>query len=122
MAKAAYLDGDGQLNIGGSTAVQIITSGTAVEIEIRTDGEPDLEIQGTARAAFEIAQDGTVGIVTEVHSSDMPWYDGPTEIIPSEETQVLPTSGKGTASNIIVNPIPANYGRIAWNGTALTVY
>lgn len=48
-------------------------------------------------------------------------YEGPYTVTPSEETQVLETAGLTCRSNITVLPIPTNYGRIAWNGSVLTV-
>ena len=52
---------------------------------------------------------------------DVDLYDGPTEITPSEDTQVLQTANRTVLQDIIVNPIPPNYGRITWNGSVLTV-
>ena len=49
-------------------------------------------------------------------------YTGETVVTPNEETQTLYTNGKNMPSNVIVNPIPSNYGRIAWNGSTITVY
>lgn len=51
----------------------------------------------------------------------IPPYTGDYTITPSGETQVLQTAGKSTISNIVINPIPSNYGRITWNGYTLTV-
>lgn len=48
-------------------------------------------------------------------------YDGPYEVTPSPETQVLRTAGKGMGENVIINPIPNNYGLITWNGSTITV-
>lgn len=48
-------------------------------------------------------------------------YDGPYEVTPSSETQVLQTQFLKMAQNVIVNPIPSNYGLVTWNGAVLTV-
>lgn len=48
-------------------------------------------------------------------------YTGSTNVIPTTETQVLPTAGTLVQEDIIVEPIPSNYGLITWNGTVLTV-
>ena len=48
-------------------------------------------------------------------------YEGDYEITPTDETQVLQTAGKWDRENITIKPIPSNYGRITWDGTALTV-
>lgn len=48
-------------------------------------------------------------------------YAGITEVIPNKQMQVLPTSGKMLLENVIVKPIPNNYGLITWNGSFLTI-
>lgn len=77
----------------------------------QSDGDPDLDIQ----------QDGEAGEVIKVVDYDHPIYDGPIEITPSRETQVLETQEKILITNIVVNPIPKHYGLITWNGSVLTV-
>ena len=62
--------------------------------------------------------DGQAGVFMPVN---VPAYTGETTITPSEETQVLETSGKQVMVDIIVEPIPQNYGLITWNGSTLTV-
>lgn len=54
----------------------------------------------------------------EVPSGD---YDGPYTVTPSQQTQTLPTMNKTLSQNVVINPIPSNYGLITWNGTTLTV-
>lgn len=48
-------------------------------------------------------------------------YDGPMEVVPSQEAQMLATEGKLLKGDIIVAPIPSNYGRITYNGLGITV-
>lgn len=48
-------------------------------------------------------------------------YTGPYEVTPSEETQTLRTSDLYMNENVIINPIPSNYGLITWDGTKLTI-
>ena len=48
-------------------------------------------------------------------------YTGPTEVTPTQETQTLYTEGTSMPSNIVVNPIPSNYGLITYNGSIITV-
>ena len=50
-----------------------------------------------------------------------PSYEGDYEFTPSEQTQVIDMSGQRAKQNIIINPIPSNYGRVTWNGTSLTI-
>ena len=49
-------------------------------------------------------------------------YPGPYEVTPGEAAQVLGTAGLLMDGDVTVGPIPSNYGRIAWNGSTLTVY
>ena len=71
--------------------------------------------------SLNIPLDGTPDKVLKVAEYDLPVYDGITEITPSQDTQVLQTSNKALTRNIVVNPIPSNYGLITWNGSVLTV-
>lgn len=64
------------------------------------------------------ALSGILSIPTYI---DVDLYDGPTEVTPGEEPQVLNTAEKVVARNIVINPIPSNYGLITWNGSTLTV-
>lgn len=49
-------------------------------------------------------------------------YEGEYDIIPSAEAQTLEIKGKWARHDIVVQPIPSNYGRIEWNGSVLTVF
>lgn len=66
--------------------------------------------------------DGESGIVTKVVGQDLPTYADTTEVTPSDNEQVLLTADRVLTKNIIVNPIPENYGRLLWSGNTLTVY
>ena len=48
-------------------------------------------------------------------------YDGDYEWTPTEEAQTIEIANKKAVDNIIINPIPSNYGLITWNGSTLTV-
>jgi len=52
---------------------------------------------------------------------DHPRYPGPYEVTPTQGTQILETANLQLEENVIVNPIPSNYGLITWNGSYLTV-
>ena len=71
--------------------------------------------------SLNIPLDGSPDKVLKVAEYDLPVYDGITEITPSRDTQILQTSNKTLTRNIVVNPIPSNYGLITWNGSVLTV-
>ena len=63
-----------------------------------------------------------VGLDTAVVASLTPHYEGSTEITPGDNAQVLATAGMIVDEDIIVDPIPSNYGHIDWNGSFLLVY
>lgn len=48
-------------------------------------------------------------------------YEGPYSVTPSQETQALATEGLVMIEDVVVNPIPSNYGLITWSGSVLTV-
>lgn len=74
------------------------------------DGELSLVVSGSAEC----------GVFTALRQA-YPVYDGPMEVTPTQETQTLSTTMKSVLGDIVVNPIPSNYGLITWNGSTLTV-
>ena len=80
-----------------------------------------ISVDEPADMSLDHIMSGEFGIVTEIHGGSYPAYTGPTTITPSTETQTLATSHTSVLSNITINPVPSNYGRIDWNGSVLTV-
>lgn len=80
------------------------------------------EIVLDGELSLNIPMDGEVGIITKVVEHDLPTYTGDTVVTPSDTEQVLATADKVVARNIVVNPIPENYGRLLYSGNTLTVY
>lgn len=64
-----------------------------------------------------------VGVEMEVNAAggDVPAYTGPYSVTPNSERQVLETAGTKMVEDVIIEPIPDNYGLITWNGSTLTV-
>lgn len=60
------------------------------------------------------------GVLHDV-GSNQDAYEGDYKVTPTSEEQVLQTKNKVLLNNVIVAPIPSNYGRISWNGATLTV-
>ena len=50
-----------------------------------------------------------------------PEYQGPYNITPTQNTQILNTNYKLAMDDIVINPIPSNYGLITWDGSTLKV-
>ena len=60
------------------------------------------------------------GEVIEV-DRDTEIYDGDYEFTPTLEEQTIMIADKTATADIIINPIPSNYGLITWNGSTITV-
>ena len=65
--------------------------------------------------------DGQVGTVIKVMEHDLPVYTGQMEITPSTTEQVLATAEKVVTRNIVINPIPSNYGLITRIGAGIRI-
>ena len=48
-------------------------------------------------------------------------YSGSYSVTPSSTAQTLPTNGKTLQADIVINPVPSNYGLITWDGSTITV-
>ena len=82
----------------------------ALQDTIVLDGELSLELTGSAE----------VGVFTALREI-LPIYTGAVEVTPSAETQTLRTEQKSLMSDIVINPIPSNYGLVTWNGSYLMI-
>ena len=63
--------------------------------------------------------DGVADKVVLVSSDE--YYTGEYVITPSNQAQTLPTEQLKMNADLVVNPIPSNYGLITWNGSTLLV-
>ena len=68
-----------------------------------------------------IEADATLTTSVRHWQTEYPDYEGEYTITPSAETQTLPSTDTVMHRDIVINPIPSNYGLITWNGTTLTV-
>lgn len=48
-------------------------------------------------------------------------YTGSYEFTPSASQQTIAVENKLVKQDIVINPIPSNYGLITWDGTNITV-
>lgn len=48
-------------------------------------------------------------------------YEGDYAFTPSDEAQTISIEGRTASQDIVINPIPSNYGLITWDGRTLTV-
>ena len=84
--------------------------------EITGNLSAPIQIIGTLAGESKIA--GTLSIPSAILP---PTYEGEYTFTPSAETQVIESERKWLTNNIVINPIPSNYGLIGWNGSVLTV-
>lgn len=83
------------------------------------DGAVEVTLTQSAEGTLQVVQGGETGVITKVKEADP--YTGPTVVTPSDQTQTLATTGLLIPTDIVINPIPQNYGLITWNGSTLTV-
>ena len=57
----------------------------------------------------------------DVHVAQLPDYDGPLVVTPSDVAQTLPFAGRSGVEDVVVAPIPSNWGRIVYTGGIITV-
>ena len=48
-------------------------------------------------------------------------YEGSYEVTPSAQTQIIHTKGKRMTDDVVVNPIPSNWGLMTHDGSIITV-
>lgn len=70
-----------------------------------------------AESAFAVG----MSVDAAIEAVEAPAYAGPYTVTPAQETQTLATARRYMTGNVVVNPIPSNYGKITWNGAYLTV-
>lgn len=81
-----------------------------------------LHVEPEADASLTVDEVGDLGLTLgERFDGGGTPYSGQYEVTPSESTQVLETAYRKMAANVVVNPIPSNYGRITYNGSTITV-
>lgn len=73
-----------------------------------------VEIGRPRAASVEL---GNYKVVTRIPNR----YEGEFAVTPTNKPVVLATSDKYLAQNVIVNPIPSDWGHISYDGAVLTV-
>ena len=94
--------------IARTVTVEAVFSSNIVSVEASFTGR-------TIEADAELTTN-----VTHYHSQ-YPDYDGETVFTPTEYTQTIPTGHTVLLSDITINPIPSNYGRITYSGGIISI-
>lgn len=72
-------------------------------------------------SGFLSASKGISGLLTIPSAVGVEPYTGEYEFTPTQQTQTVEIENKMATANIVINPIPSNYGLITWDGVTLTV-
>ena len=88
-------------------------------VELQQGQNIDVTFEGVQMMAVDFQDDSfKVDFGNVVPGGD---YSGPYEVTPLAQTQTLATANKTLSQNVVVKPIPSNYGLITWNGSTITV-
>ena len=104
----------GKLSSENGLSGRITNSSVSEDIYIGKLSNTD-EISGKLSSGYELSGEITSSAVSANT------YKGSYEFTPTETTQTIEIANKRAAVDIIINPIPSNYGRITWNGSVLTI-
>ena len=75
----------------------------------------------TAGASITASVAGSANVGASVRAAVSLPDTGAYEVTPSAEAQTLSVGGTTPLNDIVVNPIPSNYGLITYNGSTITV-
>ena len=112
----------------GQTFSAHVSGGETQPAKISIHPTIPVHVDATATPPYSahIAGGGAVGMSAAAPIAVRPTsgtpYGGRYVVTPSEETQTLRTANTVMAHDVVVEPIPSDYGRLAWNGHILTVY
>lgn len=91
-------------------------------MEISMETSQTFPIEFVIDGDTEVAvTDATMEIGTFDGGSIHPTYQGDYEFTPAEDEQIINIKGHSAKENIIIKPIPSNYGRIIYNGTYIRI-
>lgn len=94
------------------SAINLSVGGVAgIELNVSDSGAYDLGIGAPNSIDLGVG----VAVIHGVH------YTGALTVTPSQNTQTLQTTGMVLDGDVVVDPIPSNYGLITWNGSALVI-
>lgn len=112
----------------GQTFSAHVSGGETQTARISIQPSVPVHVEATATHPYSarIAGAGTVGISAAAPIAIRPTtgipYGGPYNVTPEENLQTLRTANTVMERDVVVGPIPSNYGRLAWDGHTLTVY
>lgn len=109
-----------QVNDNNSINLSLANSSTTLTAD---DSElKHIEVGDASAVSLSVASVAEIPLVagdtTAITSNP---YEGAYEWTPTTSQQTISIKDKTATNDIIINPIPSNYGLITWNGSTLTV-
>lgn len=93
-------------------------------MSVRIDAAIPVSVSASEQSfALGISEPQTIdiGVDTDIVAAITEHYRGSYAVTPGDDAQTLQTSGKFMEGDVVIAPIPNNYGLIAWDGSVLTV-
>ena len=79
-------------------------------------------LTSTGTVSGSLSSTPTLSVTLTVpNAAGVPKYEGDYEFTPTSETQTVAIEGLMARHDIVINPIPQNYGLITWDGSTITV-
>lgn len=88
-------------------------------VEIRRSGQV-VDVISRPSAVTARAPAYSVDVETGILAGGTP-YGGEYTVTPGEERQILPTASKLMGQDMVIEPIPSNYGLITYDGSTIMV-
>ena len=82
-----------------------------------------LHVDDSSRASLHIQSDTqkALSVDGQFYNIGVPEYRGSCLIEPSESEIVMAVEGMKMPHDVVISPIPSNYGLITWDGSTITV-
>lgn len=94
----------------------------AVSAELADTGELSATLAAVGGMTAALSGTGALSATLSISATQTySTYTGAYEVTPTTDTQTLSTEDLLMTANVVVNPIPSNYGLITWDGSTLTV-
>lgn len=85
-------------------------------VRLRVEGGTSATVRVNDPPAVTFGSGAYVPYVPQVEE-----YHGAYEVTPAQTAQVLTTGGLLAVADIVIDPIPSNYGLVTWDGSVLSV-
>lgn len=110
-----------------SSGVPVAVGGTAAAVKVGIVQDGGIGMNAAPLSASAPVSAGCIdaaiqaGIGAAYYATEGEYYDGAYNVTPTDHEQILQTANKIMARNVVVAPIPSNYGKISYNGSTITV-